>query len=66
MFQRTNVLYLEIVCCLCRHALCCPLLCDLSYGFDPHDDSDFLTIHDNIVYDNTWHGELATRPTTIR
>ena len=22
------------------------------YGFDPHDDSDFLTIHDNEVYNN--------------
>lgn len=31
------------------------------YGFDPHDDSDFLTIHDNIVYDNTWHGIIASK-----
>lgn len=28
------------------------------YGFDPHDDSDFLTISYNEVYDNGNHGEL--------
>ncbi|CAM9179603.1 unnamed protein product [Pylaiella littoralis] len=31
------------------------------YGFDPHDDSDFLTIHDNTVYDNGWHGIIASK-----
>ncbi|CAM9370594.1 unnamed protein product, partial [Hapterophycus canaliculatus] len=31
------------------------------YGYDPHDDSDFLTIHDNIVYDNFWHGIIASK-----
>ena len=31
------------------------------YGFDPHDDSDFLTIHDNEVYDNVLHGIIASR-----
>lgn len=30
-------------------------------GYDPHDDSDFLTIHDNIVYDNFWHGIIASK-----
>lgn len=27
------------------------------YGFDPHDDSDYLTITDNEVYGNVNHGE---------
>eukprot|EP00904_Undaria_pinnatifida_P005831 jgi/Undpi1/2378/HiC_scaffold_13.g05759.m1 len=31
------------------------------YGFDPHDDSDFLTIHDNTVYDNGYHGIIASK-----
>ncbi|CAN0451167.1 unnamed protein product, partial [Ectocarpus sp. 12 AP-2014] len=31
-----------------------PLCCSRS-GFDPHDDSDFLTIHDNEVYNNGYH-----------
>ena len=31
------------------------------YGFDPHDDSDFLTIHDNVVYRNGLHGIIASR-----
>eukprot|EP00904_Undaria_pinnatifida_P008377 jgi/Undpi1/466/HiC_scaffold_1.g00462.m1 len=31
------------------------------YGFDPHDDSDYLTIHDNIVYNNNWHGIIASK-----
>ena len=30
-------------------------------GYDPHDDSDFLTIHDNVVYDNFWHGIIASK-----
>ncbi|CAN0426203.1 unnamed protein product, partial [Ectocarpus sp. 12 AP-2014] len=31
------------------------------YGFDPHDDSDFLTIHDNEVYNNGYHGIIASK-----
>ncbi|CAM9575969.1 unnamed protein product, partial [Hapterophycus canaliculatus] len=31
------------------------------YGFDPHDDSDNLRIHDNIVYDNGNHGIIASK-----
>ena len=31
------------------------------YGFDPHDDSDFLTIHDNEVYNNMYHGIIASK-----
>ena len=30
------------------------------YGFDPHDDSDYLTIHDNKGFDNEWHGIIAS------
>ena len=29
---------------------------NIGYGFDPHDDSDYLTIHNNHVYNNGWHG----------
>eukprot|EP00904_Undaria_pinnatifida_P005796 jgi/Undpi1/2346/HiC_scaffold_13.g05729.m1 len=32
-----------------------------AYGFDPHDDSDFLTIHDNEVYNNVKHGIIASK-----
>ena len=32
-----------------------------AYGFDPHDDSDFLTIHDNDVYNNVKHGIIASK-----
>ena len=31
------------------------------YGFDPHDDSDFLTIHDSEVYNNGYHGIIASK-----
>lgn len=31
------------------------------YGFDPHDDSDYLNIHDNKVYDNGDHGIIASK-----
>ncbi|CAM9422628.1 unnamed protein product [Ascophyllum nodosum] len=31
------------------------------YGFDPHDDSDYLTIHNNHVHDNGWHGIIASK-----
>ena len=29
------------------------------YGFDPHDDSDYLTIANNDVYDNVNHGTIG-------
>jgi len=29
---------------------------NIGYGFDPHDDSDDLTIHNNHVHNNGWHG----------
>lgn len=32
-----------------------------AYGFDPHDDSDFLNIHDNEVYNNGNHGIIASK-----
>ena len=31
------------------------------YGFDPHDDGDFVTIHDNEVYNNVNHGIIASK-----
>ncbi|CAM9672153.1 unnamed protein product, partial [Discosporangium mesarthrocarpum] len=31
------------------------------YGFDPHDDSDYLTIHNNEVYNNGKHGIIASK-----
>ncbi|CBN74601.1 mannuronan C-5 epimerase [Ectocarpus siliculosus] len=31
------------------------------YGFDPHDDSDNLRIHNNIVWDNGDHGIIASK-----
>ncbi|CAM9942410.1 unnamed protein product [Ascophyllum nodosum] len=31
------------------------------YGFDPHDDSDYITIHDNVVYNNVNHGIIASK-----
>ncbi|CAM9705670.1 unnamed protein product, partial [Choristocarpus tenellus] len=31
------------------------------YGFDPHDDSDYLTIHDNKVWSNGNHGIIASK-----
>ncbi|CAM9728081.1 unnamed protein product, partial [Discosporangium mesarthrocarpum] len=31
------------------------------YGFDPHDDSDYLTIHNNIVFNNGNHGIIASK-----
>ncbi|CAM9604865.1 unnamed protein product, partial [Choristocarpus tenellus] len=31
------------------------------YGFDPHDDSDNLRIHNNIVYGNGNHGIIASK-----
>lgn len=29
---------------------------NVGYGFDPHDDSDYVTINNNHVYNNGWHG----------
>ncbi|CAN0170231.1 unnamed protein product, partial [Hapterophycus canaliculatus] len=34
---------------------------NIGYGFDPHDDSDDLTIHNNHVYNNGWHGIIASK-----
>ena len=31
------------------------------YGFDPHDDSDYLTIANNEVYNNVNHGIIASK-----
>ena len=31
------------------------------YGFDPHDDSDYLTIANNEVYNNENHGIIASK-----
>ncbi|CAM9884349.1 unnamed protein product [Scytosiphon promiscuus] len=31
------------------------------YGFDPHDDSDYLTIHNNRVWNNGKHGIIASK-----
>ncbi|CAM9830342.1 unnamed protein product, partial [Hapterophycus canaliculatus] len=31
------------------------------YGFDPHDDSDYLTISNNEVYNNVNHGIIASK-----
>ncbi|CAM9580025.1 unnamed protein product [Scytosiphon promiscuus] len=31
------------------------------YGFDPHDDSDYLTISNNVVYGNVNHGIIASK-----
>lgn len=29
---------------------------NIGYGFDPHDDSDYVTINNNHVHHNGWHG----------
>ncbi|CAM9862332.1 unnamed protein product [Choristocarpus tenellus] len=34
---------------------------NVEYGFDPHDDSDLLTISDNEVYNNGNHGIIASK-----
>lgn len=34
---------------------------NVGYGFDPHDDSDYLFIHNNHVYNNGWHGIIASK-----
>lgn len=42
---------------------------NVGYGFDPHDDSDYLVIEGNNVHHNGWHGIIASQRcnnTTIR
>jgi mannuronan 5-epimerase len=34
---------------------------NVGYGFDPHDDSDFLVIARNNVHHNGWHGIIASQ-----
>ena len=34
---------------------------NIQYGFDPHDDSDYLTIANNEVYNNGNHGIIASK-----
>ena len=34
---------------------------NIQYGFDPHDDSDYLTIARNEVYNNGNHGIIASK-----
>eukprot|EP00752_Nemacystus_decipiens_P013622 g12080.t1 len=34
---------------------------NIIYGFDPHDDSDYLTIARNTVYNNNNHGIIASK-----
>ncbi|CAM9368754.1 unnamed protein product, partial [Hapterophycus canaliculatus] len=34
---------------------------NIQYGFDPHDDSDYLTIAGNEVYNNVNHGIIASK-----
>lgn len=34
---------------------------NIGYGFDPHDDSDFLLIENNNVHHNGWHGIIASQ-----
>ncbi|CAM9199692.1 unnamed protein product, partial [Hapterophycus canaliculatus] len=34
---------------------------NVGYGFDPHDDSDYVTINNNHVYNNGWHGIIASK-----
>ena len=34
---------------------------NIEYGFDPHDDSDYLNIHNNEVYRNGNHGIIASK-----
>jgi parallel beta-helix repeat protein len=31
------------------------------YGFDPHDDSDYLVVENNNVHHNGWHGIIASQ-----
>ncbi|HEY0552208.1 MAG TPA: right-handed parallel beta-helix repeat-containing protein, partial [Verrucomicrobiae bacterium] len=34
---------------------------NVGYGFDPHDDSDYLVIENNNVHHNGWHGIIASQ-----
>lgn len=34
---------------------------NIQYGFDPHDDSDYINIVDNEVWDNGNHGIIASK-----
>ncbi len=34
---------------------------NVAYGFDPHDDSDYLAIENNNVHHNGWHGIIASK-----
>jgi parallel beta-helix repeat protein len=34
---------------------------NVGYGFDPHDDSDYLLIENNNVHHNGWHGIIASQ-----
>lgn len=34
---------------------------NVGYGFDPHDDSDYLLIEHNNVHHNGWHGIIASQ-----
>ncbi len=34
---------------------------NVAYGFDPHDDSDYLTITNNYVHDNGTHGIIGSK-----
>jgi parallel beta-helix repeat protein len=34
---------------------------NIQYGFDPHDDSDYLVIENNNVHHNGWHGIIASK-----
>eukprot|EP00904_Undaria_pinnatifida_P001002 jgi/Undpi1/10902/HiC_scaffold_3.g01428.m1 len=37
---------------------------NIGYGFDPHDDSDKMRIVGNTVYNNGWHGIIASKRCT--
>lgn len=34
---------------------------NVGYGFDPHDDSDYIVIENNNVHHNGWHGIIASQ-----
>ena len=34
---------------------------NVGYGFDPHDDSDYLVVENNNVHHNGWHGIIASQ-----
>ena len=59
-----------VLCCVCYAVCIWTYFCfgssqvhdNIGYGFDPHDDSDHLTIHNNHVYNNGWHGISESSP----